>query len=274
MTSPIENAIAKVNEAGSAAFIPYMTAGYPDRETFLDIAAALDEAGADVIEIGLPFSDPVADGPVIQDSSSQALEMGITPPEVLELVGKVRKRVGCELLVMTYYNPVLHMGLKDFASGLKDAGASGIIIPDLPPEESGEWKEHADLIGIDTIFMAAPTTTRERLSMIARETKGFLYYVSFTGVTGAALSASDRLLADIRRVKQASEKPVAVGFGVARPEQAEILAAEADGVIVGTALIRAVQSQSDKKAGIKAVRDLALSIKNALLRSEPAAVRA
>jgi tryptophan synthase alpha chain len=264
MNRNISQAFHQAQARGEAAFIPFMTAGFPDRITFLDILQALNQAGADLIEVGLPFSDPLADGPVIQKSSQMALENGITPAQVLDLIAEARPKLTCPMVVMTYYNPVLRMGLDNFASRAAAAGVSGLIIPDLPPEEADPWLEVAAKRDLDTIFMVAPTTPPDRRRMIAELSRGFLYYVSLTGVTGSGFAVTDQLVTEIRELKQISTAPVAVGFGVSGPAEAKPLAAAADGVIVGSALIRQVLSETDPGRQVALVAELAASIKAAL----------
>jgi len=270
MTSSLGQAFAKARAAGRAAFIPFMTAGFPDPEAFLEILDLLAETGADLIEIGLPFSDPLADGPVIQAAGRKALEAGITPDRVLELTARAKAKVGPPLVLMTYFNPVLRRGLAGFASRAADSGAAGVIIPDLPPEEAGDWLAAADRAGLETIFMIAPTTTLRRREMILAASRGFVYYVALKGVTGADLSPSPKLLADIASLREQSPLPVAVGFGVAGPAQARPLARAADGVIVGSALIKAVEAGikagNNGRPGLEALAGLARSLKQALDR--------
>ena len=264
MNPNISQAFERAQARGEAAFIPFMTAGFPDRSTFLDILRTLNQAGADVIEVGLPFSDPLADGPVIQKSSQMALENGITPAQVLDLIAEARPHLTCPVVVMTYYNPVLRMGLEQFAARAAAAGVSGLIIPDLPPEEADPWLEAADKHGLDTVFMVAPTTPLERRRKIAELSRGFLYYVSLTGVTGSGFAVTDQLVDELRELKKIATAPVAVGFGVSGPAEATPLAAAADGVIVGSALIRQVLSETDSGRQVAAVNQLAASIKEAL----------
>jgi tryptophan synthase alpha chain len=263
-TNGIGGAFSKTEKENRGAFIPYLTAGYPDPDTFLEIAQALADNGADVIEIGLPFSDPQADGPVIQKSSKAALDIGINSDRVLELATRVRERVSTPLVIMSYYNPILQMGHETFARRASEAGVNGVIIPDLTPEESEEWLSAADEYNLDTIFMIAPTTPLARKKEILKVAKGFVYYVSLTGVTGAALGVSDELMKDIRDLKALTSLPVAVGFGVSGPEQAAPLSQAADGVIVGTALIREVMKHTNPRDQVRAVTDLAASIRQAV----------
>jgi tryptophan synthase alpha chain len=266
VTSLIQTSIRRANQADRAAFIPFMTAGFPYERTCRDIIVALDEAGADVIEVGLPFSDPLADGPVIQAAGTRALAGGMTPEGAFSLISKIAQKVRSPLVLMTYVNPMIRMGLDRFAERAKDAGVSGVIVPDLPLEEAEEWTSIAEKRGLDSILMAAPTTPRERTARIARNSKGFLYYVSTTGTTGGALTISSELQQRLTETRQLSPVPVAVGFGVSTPEQAAALADHGDAVIVGSALIRAVDSETTAARQTAAAAAFAESISHALKR--------
>ena len=178
MKSLIEQAFGRAASQGRAALIPYLTGGYPDLETCAETIVALDRAGADLIEIGLPFSDPLADGPVIQEASRAALDAGLKTADLLEMIRSVKSGIESPLIVMTYYNPILARGLTEFAEGAARAGVSGLIIPDLPPEEAGDWLAVAEPAGLETVFLAAPTTTPQRLEIIDRVGQGFVYLVS------------------------------------------------------------------------------------------------
>jgi tryptophan synthase alpha chain len=264
MKSCIAETIGKVRQAGGSAFIPYLTAGFPDDSTCLDLLTALGENGADVIEIGLPFSDPLADGPTIQMSSRKALDNGITVQDVFNLAAKARERLDCPLILMTYCNPVFRRGPATFAAQAKESGIDGVIIPDLPVDEADDWLEAAERQDLDTIFLVAPTTTTARLRQIASKTGGFLYYVSMTGVTGSACTVSDEMLAHVRKTQAASPVPVAVGFGISEPDQARTLARVADGVIVGSAFIRTIAEEPGPAEQVAAVSRLAASLSAAL----------
>lgn len=264
MSSAVQTALRQVTSKGCCGFIPYVTAGFPDTSTCLEIIVALAENGADVIEVGLPFSDPLADGPTIQLSSRMALDNGITPLGVLDLVRRAKERINCPVVVMTYVNPVFRMGFERFAAMSKDSGVDGVIIPDLPPEEADEWLEAAEAHGLETIFLVAPTTPQDRLERIGSISRGFLYYVSMTGVTGTDLAVSDEMINNVRKAKEVSRVPVAVGFGISTPDQARSIAGEADGVIVGSALIREVLAHETTSDRISAVSKLASSLSAAL----------
>ena len=227
-------------------FMPYFPLGYPDLETSIDVIEALAKHGADLIEVGLSFSDPLADGPVIQKATQIALEKGITVKKSLEATRELRNRgVEIPLVLMGYYNPMLAYGLENFICEAVDAGADGFIIPDLPPEEADEFRIALSGAGdaveaLPLIQMLAPTTSSERMESVARNAKGFIYLVSVTGVTGERTSISEGLDELIHRVREHTSVPVCVGFGISTPEQARQVGALADGVIVGTACVKTI----------------------------------
>lgn len=264
MTLKIQEAFAAAKKDGRRAFIPYVTGGFPDRAACLELILALDQAGADIIEIGVPFSDPLADGPTIQHSSKLALDSGVTPESVLEMTAQVSGQVNAPLVIMTYYNPVLKLGHERFAAMVREAGAAGVIVPDLTPEEADSWVEAAWKHDLDTIFMAAPTTTKERLDAVVEKCRGFLYYVSITGVTGAGLDISPELLSGLKLAQEKASVPVAVGFGVSTPAQAQALARVCEGVIVGSAIIRLIQENPARPDQVRAVKEFAENMRQGL----------
>jgi tryptophan synthase alpha chain len=266
MSFPIAEAFRKAESEDRATFIPFLTAGFPDYATAEEILVALEDNGADIIEIGLPFSDPLADGPTIQHSSRIALDNGVTPPEVFRFVSRVRSRLSCPLVIMTYVNPVLSMGLDMFAAKAKETGVSGVIIPDLPPEEAEDWIKAADDQNVDTIFLVAPNTPLPRTEFVSSKTSGFLYYVSMTGTTGSDVVLTDDVLNHLNHVRNKSDSPVAIGFGISQPEHAAALASKADGVIVGSAIIREIIAQESPKAQVQSVSKFARSMSQALHR--------
>jgi tryptophan synthase alpha chain len=222
-------------------FMPYFPLGYPDLDTSIDVIEALAKNGADLIEVGLSFSDPLADGPVIQHATQIALEKGITVKKSLDAVKELRKRgVDIPLILMGYYNPMLAYGLEKFVRDAVDAGADGFIIPDLPMEESDEFVGASHDSPLPLIQMLAPTTSPDRMEMIARNAKGFIYLVSVTGITGERKSVSEGLGELIAQVREHTSVPVCVGFGISTPEQAREVGKMADGVIVGTACVRTI----------------------------------
>jgi len=245
--SHIKNTILSVNEKKESALIPFLTAGFPKPDLFLELALTILESGGDLLEIGIPFSDPLADGPTIQASSQEALSNGINVRKTFELCREIRKNTDKPLILMTYINPVLAYGLKEFAESCVETGINGVIIPDLPPEEASDWKDIAGEKGVDTIFLVAPTTNKERFPLINGYTSGFIYYVSTTGVTGSTKKLPEELIRNLEDVRKLSRWPVAVGFGISTPEQVAMLAPHADGIIVGSAIIRKIQeTDSDK----------------------------
>ena len=220
------------------ALIAYLTVGFPTVKMLPDLVDACEQAGVDLVEFGVPFSDPLADGPTIQAASEKALANGVSPAMVLRQVVKLRRRkVHLPLALMTYYNPVLRYGLPRFCRDSRSAGVDGLIVPDLPPEEAGDLLRAARPAGLDTVFLAAPTSTRERLRRVAKLSTGFIYYVSLTGVTGARRNLPPQVGAQVRAIKRMTPLPVCVGFGISGPAQARQVAWVADGVIVGSALI-------------------------------------
>lgn len=253
MNPPI-NQIRGAFAKGRAAFMPYFTLGYPDYETSLEIVQACAEAGADLMEVGLPFSDPLADGPTIQHSTQIALKKGMTTAHCLEAVGELRARgVRLPLMLMGYYNPLLAYGQRRFVEEAANAGANGFIIPDLPPEEAGKLEEHCHQKGLGLSYLLAPNSPDQRVHLLTHRSRGFTYLVSVTGTTGARKALSPDLRSFIQRVRTIAptDMPLAVGFGISTPEQVQAVGQHADGVIVGSALINAVHQASDpvKAAG-------------------------
>lgn len=254
----IDNAFSSARARGRAALMPYFTLGYPDAETSIRVIESIVGAGADLIELGIPFSDPLADGPTIQHSTQVALEGGMTVARCLALTAELRARgVVAPLLLMGYYNPILAFGVVRFVERAAAAGADGFIIPDLPPEEAVELEAACRSRGLALVYLLAPTSTPERIALIARRSSGFTYLVSLTGVTGARDSLPPGLADFVDRVREVARTPLAVGFGVSTPEQAWAVGQMADGVIVGSALIRAVgQSRDPAEAAGEFVRGM------------------
>ena len=238
---------------GEKALIPFLTAGDPDLETTEALVLAMAEAGADVIELGVPFSDPTAEGPTIQRSSARALARGTSLRAILRLVARLRERVEQPLVLMGYANPIHAMGAEAFAKSAQEVGVDGIIVPDLTPEDGKPYLDPCRERGIDPILLAAPTTRPERLAMLVRETRGFLYYVSLQGVTGARPSLAQGIEENVRRAQALGDVPVCVGFGVATAEQAKTIGAYADGVVVGSAIVDRIEAAESKTAAIDAV---------------------
>lgn len=264
MSSTIQRAFETSKQRKKCAFIPFITGGFPNTDAFIRILRALDDSGADIIEVGVPFSDPLADGPVIQHSSKLALDSGVTPRSILEILESVKGSIRAPIVVMSYWNPIKKMGSAQFASSLRDAGVSGVIVPDLSPEESDDWRSHATNNDVDTIFMVAPTTSSDRIKKIISCSSGFVYIVSMTGVTGSSLEINTQLETLVGLAKSLTDLPVAVGFGVSTPEQAASLSRFADGVIVGSALVRTCLEAKSEADAINSVKGLATRIASAL----------
>lgn len=248
----------KLRSRNEAALVLFVTAGDPDLDQLPDLLSALAEGGADIIEVGIPFSDPIADGPVIQASSQRALDRGVTPTQVLNSISSAK--VDVPLVLMGYYNPVLRMGLEDFAHAAKSAGASGSIISDLTPEEASPWIEASQRAGLDTVFLVAPTSTDERIAAVAQQATGFVYAVSRTGVTGAHQSAPPEVSELVSRIREHTTTPVCVGFGISKPEHVRTIAQVADGAVVGSWLVDWLSANwhqgSGRAALVAAVREL------------------
>lgn len=228
---------ARLKSRNEAALVAFLVAGDPDPENSLACMNAVVEGGADVLEVGLPFSDPLADGKVIQQGCQRALAAGVTPKQVLELVSQVRSRHAVGIVLFSCYNLLLQHGLQAFADDAVRAGADGVLVTDLPPEEGQEWWRIAQGAGLDTIFLVAPTTPPERISKIAQLSSGFIYGISRRGVTGARADLPADLPEFAARVRAATDLPLAIGFGISTPEQARQVCAVADGAVVGSALV-------------------------------------
>lgn len=263
--------LAALRERGEGALIPFVTAGDPDLETTEALIPALVDAGADAVEIGVPFSDPLGDGPTIQRASERALRSGTSLRRVLELVKNLRPRVDVPLVLMGYANCLYTMGEENFAIAAQSAGVDGIIVVDLPPEEGESLFAAVRGRDIDPVLLAAPTTTSERLARLARETRGFLYCVALTGVTGARGTLDLGIEETVKRVRASSDVPVCVGFGVSKPEHAARIAEFADGVVVGSALIDRIAAAPSRTAAVDAAAEFVASLKAPLRASGGAA---
>jgi len=262
MTTRIEQRFAALKREGRAALVTFVTAGDPDHATSLEILRALPRAGADVIELGMPFTDPMADGPAIQASSLRALKAGQNMKKTLAMVAEFRRGdAATPIVLMGYYNPIYIYGVARFLVDAKAAGVDGLIVVDLPPEEDSELCLPALEAGLNFIRLATPTTDDKRLPAVLANTSGFVYYVSITGITGAAAPDTGKVSSAVARIKRHTALPVAVGFGVKTAAQAGAIAAVADGVVVGSALIDALRQSLDgdmkaTKSSVEAVTDL------------------
>jgi tryptophan synthase alpha chain len=262
-TGRIASVFEAAREAGRPALIPYVTAGDPDLPATHGILAALARGGADLIEIGVPFSDPIADGPVNQRSAERALRNGVSLRDVLDLAAALPRDDRPPIVLFTYYNPIHRMGAGSFARAAGEAGVDGVLVTDLPPEEATELAAALRAVGVDLIFLVAPTSSKDRVERICREGRGFIYFVSRTGVTGVREDLPEDLPEQVRAVRDAcrGRLPIAVGFGIGTRRQVEAIARFADGVVVGSALVRLIEelgAAPDRDARIEAFcRDLA-----------------
>ena len=240
----IDKKFQELRDSGRKAFIPFITAGDPDLKTTADLILSLDRAGADIIELGVPFSDPIADGPVIQRATERALASRTTLKDILRLGADIRIKSEVPLLIMSYYNPLLHYGLDKLAHDAAAAGYDGILASDLTVEESGPFIESMKSAGLNTVFMVAPTSSPERIRKIAETSTGFLYAVSRTGVTGERQELSTDLRDFLKTLRSHTQVPIAVGFGISRPEHVQAVWQEADGAVVGSALVREIEEHA------------------------------
>ena len=255
ISDTIASAFSCRRAQGRAALVPYVTAGHPGHDGTVDLLEALSRAGADVLELGIPFSDPLADGPTIQRSSFQSLAQGTTVARVLEDLRTFRTRRPTPVVLFTYLNPILRYGVGDFLTDAVEGGAQGLLVTDLPQGADPSLEERIRASGLDLIRLVAPTTLPDRVPRIAAGGSGFLYYISRTGVTGAQTTLRDTLGEEVGRIRQAVSLPVAVGFGISTPGQAAEVAAVADGVVVGSALIRALD-EGGIEEGVRFVASL------------------
>ena len=253
MTS-VRGAFERLRGSRRKALIPFVMAGDPSLSVTGELLIALQDAGADLIEVGIPFSDPLADGPVIQASSARALAQGTTPARALEVIASVRHRLAVPIVCLSYWNPLIQFGANGlersfdlFARAAQQSGVAGLIVPDLPIEEGDGLRITARRRRLATVFLAAPTSPPERLRLIARASEGFIYYVSVTGTTGVRRELPSGLVQGLRQLKLLTTKPICVGFGISTPDQATQVARIADGVIIGSALIRQMQSATNRK---------------------------
>jgi tryptophan synthase alpha chain len=261
----IDRAFKGLKARKEKAFITYITAGDPNLAMTAKLVGALEKAGVDLIELGIPFSDPLADGPVIQAASKRALDRGATLKKIFAAVKALRRTSEVPIVFMTYYNPVLHYGVGRFMKECRRCGVDGVIVPDLPCDEAKELMRCGRKEKIATIFLAAPTSTKARLRAIAANSAGFIYYVSLTGVTGARAKLPPEVISKVRTIKRMTKKPVCVGFGVSNPGQAKGIAKVADGVIVGSAIVKVV-GDSAKGVLVKKVSSFSKRLADAVHR--------
>jgi len=263
----IETVFNQLKQRNQAGLIPFITAGDPDLDTTAELVRTLADAGADLIELGFPFSDPMADGPTIQAASERALAAGATLDKVLRMVREVRRDCQVPLVLMGYYNPVFRYGIEKFAEDAADAGVDGLLLVDLPPEEATEITTYLKQAGIAMITLLAPTTPPERMRKLASEAEGYLYYVSLTGVTGTQKVRPDDIREAVEELKSMTDIPVGVGFGITTPQDAAAVGRFADGVVVGSALVKIIEEYGSDSELLPKVRQFIESLKGGLAAS-------
>ncbi len=262
--SRISERFENLNQSNQKALAAFITAGDPDLDSTRDLFKAIEEGGADIIELGVPFSDPLADGPVIQASSQRSLKAGTSLKKIIQLVKDIRKDSELPIVLMTSFNPVWVYGQEQFVADAEAAGVDGVIIPDLPPEEAEEFESLAHGKSIDVIYLLAPTSTPDRIEMISSKSRGFIYYVSITGVTGTQSGEANQLADKVGSIKKVATQPVLIGFGISGPEQAREASKISDGVIVGSAIVKIIEQNSDPQERREKVGAFVKSIKQAL----------
>ena len=263
--SRIEERLSRLN--GNKALVVFFTAGDPDLFASKEIFSVIEKSGADIIEIGVPFSDPLADGPTIQASSQRSLQNGTTLKKIINLVTEIRGQSQLPIVLMTSFNPVFVYGQKAFVKDAVKAGVDGVIVPDLPPEEADEFLDYANEKKLDMIFLLAPTSTPERVERVGEISKGFIYYVSLTGTTGTKIALAKNLQEKVTSIKNKVQLPVLVGFGISGPEQAKEAAQCSDGVIIGSAIVKMIETYSDPAERNRHIADFISGIKKALTNS-------
>ena len=269
MTSKLDRTFAQLRQQREKALIAYVMAGDPSLQETEQLVVELERAGADIIELGVPFSDPIADGPVIQQAAERALRSGTSLRAILSMIARLRTRTQIPLILMAYYNTIHAFGPERFCQEAVRVGVDGLIMPDMPPDEAGPLKGPAAAAGLPLIFLLAPTSTAERRIFVARQSQGFVYYVSLTGITGAKLSNLADVGKNVEKIRKVTQVPVAVGFGVATPEDAAKVAAIADGVIVGSAIVKRIDAYRQKPEMVKHVAEFVHSLKTAMSAAQP-----
>jgi tryptophan synthase alpha chain len=256
--------IETIFRAGHKALVAYVTVGYPSIEDTLKVVPRLASSGVDMVELGIPFSDPLADGITIQKASFQALQNGITPETCLRAARHLQEKIDVPLVFMTYYNPVFSYGLREFVAECAQCGIDGLIIPDLPPEEGTELQAITQVAGLDLVYLLAPNSSEERIRLVAERSRGFIYLVSVTGVTGAREGLPTNLAAFVASVRKVASQPLCVGFGISTPEQARKVASLADGVIVGSRLIQLMAEDESLASAQRLVTELRRALDSAV----------
>ncbi len=263
----ISDCFETLGRNGDCALIPFVTAGDPDLETTAKALQILDRSGADIIELGIPYSDPLADGPVIQAAATRALQRGTKFEQVLEMLQGITPKLRSPIVLLIYYNSILHRGIEKFLSSIAAAGVSGLVIPDLPLEEAAGLLQAASEMGIDVILLVAPTSSAERIEAIARSSQGFIYLVSVTGVTGVRSQLENRVSDLLKQIRSVTDKPIAVGFGISETAQArQVREWGADGAIVGSAFVKRL-AEGTPEQGLNAIAQFCQSLKDAIKTS-------
>nr|AFK33699.1 unknown [Lotus japonicus] len=264
-TVGLSETFSRLKKQGKVAFIPYITAGDPDLSTTAEALKVLDSCGSDIIELGVPYSDPLADGPVIQAAATRSLARGTNFNAIISMLKEVTPQLSCPVALFSYYNPILKRGTDKFMSTIRDSGVHGLVVPDVPLEETEILRTEAKKNGIELVLLTTPTTPIDRMKAIVDAAEGFVYLVSSVGVTGARASVSDKVQALLQEIKEATSKPVAVGFGISKPEHVEQVAGwGADGVIVGSAMVKILGDAKSPQEGLKELENFTRSLKSAL----------
>jgi tryptophan synthase alpha chain len=260
----VSSCFQSLRDRGECALIPFITAGDPDLATTAAALKTLDAAGADLIELGVPYSDPLADGPIIQAAATRALARGVKLNDVIQMVAEVSPQLKAPIILFTYYNPILNLGIRNFLTQIAAAGVKGLVVPDLPLEEAEELLVPAAEIGIEVILLVAPTSSQERIIAIAAKSQGFIYLVSVTGVTGVRSGLEDRVGDILANLRSVTDKPIAIGFGISAPEHAQqVRKWGADGVIVGSAMVKRL-AEGTAVEGLKSIEQFCHSLKAAI----------
>jgi tryptophan synthase alpha chain len=267
-TNRIDQTFKNLRKQNKKALIPYITAGYPDLATTRALIKKFASVGVDIIEIGIPFSDPIADGPVIQMASESALKNGIALKNIIRMVKELRESIDLPIIFMTYYNPIFAYCIEKFVQHATKAGIDGIIVPDLPPEEADEMVKISKKHLLDVIFLATPTSSKERIQIISKKSTGFIYYVSVTGVTGERQLFPKKIIEEIHLIKNISSKPVCVGFGISTQKQAGEVASYCDGVIVGSAIVKKIQENISSESLVENVTQFVQKMLEAVKRKK------
>lgn len=268
--SRIADAFAALRRRGDAALIPFLMAGDPDLDATLQLVRAAADNGADLLELGMPFSDPTADGPVLQRSARRALQRGVSLPRVFELVQELRRGASIPVILFGYYNPIFHYGPQRFAADAKAAGVDGCLVVDLPPEEADELQRWMNAERLDMIFLLAPTSGPERVKRVLKRARGFLYYVSLTGVTGPRATLPENVAPRVAALRRSTKLPIGVGFGISSPEQAATVSVFADAVIVGSAVMKVVEDHLQDGRSVERVGTFVRRMKQAMRKGEEA----